>query len=96
MSINSNLSEPLGNDPNVVYPLGIVPPNFNASTHGNAPRTSSTFLKNIISGKFPNTYINGNAPNNNGNALLPHLNFFVILQKETQINRQNIKLEKHK
>ena len=80
--ICSNLSEPLRNDPNVVYPLGNVPPNFDASTHGNAPSPSSTFLNNSINGIAPNTSNKGNAPNNNGNVPLPHLHlFFIILQK---------------
>ena len=46
MPICSNLSELLGNTPNVVYPLKIVPPNFNASAQWNAASTSSTFLNN--------------------------------------------------
>ena len=86
MPTSSNLSEPLGNDPNVVYPLGHVPPNFNASTHGNAPSTSSTLLNISINGNAPstsNTFLkisikknarktfNGNAPNSCGNAPLP-------------------------
>ena len=45
MPISSKLSEHLGNDLNVVYPLGNVPPNLNASTHGHAPSTSRTFLE---------------------------------------------------
>ena len=52
-------SESLGNDLNMVYTSGNAPSNCNASAHGNAPSTSSTFL---------NSSINGNAPNNNGNA----------------------------
>ena len=48
MPIRSNISELLGNDPNVVYPLGSVPPNFNGSANGTAPSTSSTFSNNSI------------------------------------------------
>ena len=68
MPTSSYLSKPLGNYPNVVYPLGTVPPNFNASTHGNAPSTSSTLSKNSNKGKAPNTPSNGNDPKSNGNA----------------------------
>ena len=71
MPISSNLSEPLGNDPNVVYPLGSVRPVFIASTHGNAPSTSSSALKNSFNGNAINTSINGSALNSNGNAPLP-------------------------
>ena len=46
MPISSNLSEPLRDDPNVVYPLGKIPPNFNASVDGNASSTSCTFSNN--------------------------------------------------
>ena len=68
MPIGSSLSEPLGNDPNVVYPLGNVSPNFNATTHRYAPSTPSTVLDNNINGNVPNTSNTGSAPNNNGNA----------------------------
>ena len=33
MPVSPNLSEPIGNDLNLGYPFGNVPPNFNASTH---------------------------------------------------------------
>ena len=72
MLISSNLSHFPENDPNVVYPLGNIPPNFNASTHGNAPSTSGSFLSNSINGKGPNNSNDGNSPNTNGNIpLLP-------------------------
>ena len=70
MPISSNLPEPVGNDRNVVYPLGNVPPKFHASTHGKAPSTSNTFLINSFYGNAPNISKNGNAPSDNGNALL--------------------------
>ena len=60
--ISSNLSQPLRNDSNMVYPLGNVRPNLGAGTHGNAPSTSSTSLKNSINGNAPNTSNNGSAP----------------------------------
>ena len=69
--ISSNLSQPLRNDSNMVYPLGNVRPNLGAGTHGNAPNTSSTSLKNSTNGNAPNTSNNGSAPNNNVNAQLP-------------------------
>ena len=68
----------------MVYPFGNVPLNLNASTHGNAPSSSSNFLNNKINGNATNaTNNNGIAPNANGNAPLTHFNmFFVILQKK--------------
>ena len=86
MPISSKLTGPLGNDPNVVCPLDDVLPNFNASTHGKAPRFSSTFLNNKISGKSPNISDYGNAPNNDGRAPLPPLYFVLCIftKKETQ------------
>ena len=71
MLISSNLSELLGNDPNVIYPLGNVPPNSNIKTHRNAPSTSSTFLMNSNNGNASNTSNNGKAPKNVGKATLP-------------------------
>ena len=71
MPIGSNISDRLGNDVNVVYPSGNVPPNFNASTHGNAFSSSSTFLKDSFNGNAPKTSDNGIAPKNHGNAPLP-------------------------
>ena len=88
MWISSNLSESLGNNPNVVYPLWNVPPNFDDSAHGNAPSTSSTFLNNSIIGNAPNTSNNGNAPNINGNAPLPPPWIFVVLQKNHKLKKR--------
>ena len=70
MPISSNPSESVGNNPNVIYPLGNVRPNFNTKAHGNAPSTSDASLNNSINGKDPKSN-NGNAPNNKGNAPLP-------------------------
>ena len=73
----SNLSDPLRNDPKLVYPLGNVPPNFNASTNGNAAITSSTSLKNSINGTGPNTSNDRIALNIKENAHYPHLKYFL-------------------
>ena len=51
MPISCNLSEPLRHDPNVVYSLGEVHPNFNASAQGNAPSFSNKFLITSNNGK---------------------------------------------
>ena len=69
--ISSNITESQGNDPNVFHSSGNAPLNSIASTHGNAPNTSSAFWNNSIDGNAPNTSNNGNAPNSNGNAPLP-------------------------
>ena len=50
MPNSSNLSESLGNDPNVVYPLENNHSNPNPSAHGNAP---STFLKKVLLEMLP-------------------------------------------
>ena len=71
MPISSNLSERLGNDPDLVYALFKVPLNFIASTHGNAPSTPSLFLNNSINGNARNTSFNGNGTNNDRNAPSP-------------------------
>ena len=76
MPICSNLSEFLGNNPNVVYPLRIVPPNFNGSAQSNATITSSTFLNNRTERIAPNTYKRGKVRNNKGNAPSPRLKDF--------------------
>ena len=65
MLISSNLPEPQGNDTNVAHPLRNVPPNFNDSTHGNAPSTSNIFLNKSNIRKAPNSSSNGNAANIN-------------------------------
>ena len=73
MPNSSSLSDSLGNDPNVVYPLTNLPPNFNDSTHKKPPSTSSTFLNNGIFGNAPNISHNANAPNFIRNAPLTPL-----------------------
>ena len=70
MPICSNLSESLGNDPNVVYSFGIVRPNFKASVQGNTPSISSSFLNNRCNGNAHNTSNKGNASNSNGTTPL--------------------------
>ena len=79
MPISSNLPEPLGDDRNVFYPVSKVRPNLHASTHGKASSTSSTFLNNSFNGNAPNISKKGNAPSDNGNALLtpPLIVFFL-------------------
>ena len=69
--ISSNITESQGNDPNVFHSSRNAPLNSIVSTHGNAPKTPSTFWNNSIDGNAPNTSYNGNAPNRNGNAPLP-------------------------
>ena len=48
MTVSSKLSEPLGYDPNVLYPLRNVPSNVNANTSGNAPSTSNIFFSTTV------------------------------------------------
>ena len=98
MPISSNVMEPLGNDPFVVYPLGNIPPNFNASTRGNAPSTSSNFLHNSNNGDTPNTSINGSALNNIVGTPLPSpFLFLIVLQKNSkQQKKKPKKLDKQK
>ena len=93
MPINSNLSEPPGDDPFVVCPLGIVPLNFEDTVHGKGLITSSTFSNSKIIGNAPNTSSNGNAPNKNGNHPLPQP-VKLCSSKKTSIVRKNEKLEK--
>ena len=83
--ISSNLSESLGNDTNVVYPLWNVATNFNDSAQGNARSTSSTFFNNSINGNVPISSNNGNAPDHNGIALLPP--FLKISSQKIRKNR---------
>ena len=98
MPISSNLPEPLGNDPKVVYPLGIIPPNFIASTHGNALGTSSTFLNNSFNGNSPKTSVNEKALNNIGNAPVPPYQtvFLWSYKTETQKKTKNPKNKNEK
>ena len=96
MPISSNLSEPLGNDPKVVYPLGIIPPIFIASTHGNALSTSSTFLNNSFNGNSPKTSDNKKALNNIGNAPIPPYQTVFLSSYKTGTQKIDKKPKKHK
>ena len=85
MPISSNLSEPPGNnDLKGVHLLGNVPPSCNACDNGNAP---GSFLNNSFIGNAPHTSNNGNAPNNEGNAPLPHLNIYGDFTRKLEIQK---------
>ena len=96
ISISSNITELQGNDPNVFHSSGNAPLNSIVSTHGNAPSTSSACWNNSIHGNALETSNNGNAPNSNGKPPFPHLEPFVISQKQTQKNRKKIEKLKNK
>ena len=76
MPISSRLSERIGNDPNMIFPLASVPPTFTASAHGHAPSTSSNFLSNSKNGNAPNTANNGNFSNIIRKTPLPPFKLF--------------------
>ena len=82
----SNITKSQRNYLKVFHSLGNAPLNSIVSTHGNAPNTSSAFWNNSIDGKAHNTSNNGNAPNANGNAPLPHLKIFTFSEKRNTKN----------
>ena len=88
MPSSSNIFERLRKDPNVVYPLGNVPPNFNASANGNALSTPSTFLNNSNKRNDPNNSKNEHAPKVIGNPPSTHLEVFAFLQKLKKKNEK--------
>ena len=81
----------------MVYAVGNVPPNFNASNDGKSRSFSKTFLIDSINGYAPNTSNDGNAPNSNGSAPLHPIQVSsVVLQKRNskKWKKKRVKLEK--
>ena len=79
--ISSNITESQGNDHNVFHSSGTAPLNSIVGGYGNAASTSFTFLNNSTNANAPNTLINGNARNSEGNAPLPQLQVFCNFTK---------------
>ena len=103
MPNNLKFSEPLGNDRNLVFPLGIVPPNFFDSIHRNGLITSNTFLNNNINGNAHNISNNEIASTNNRYAPLspPQFVFFCnftqkkLKKSEKRGETQRTKIKKY-
>ena len=73
------MTESRGFDPNVFHFSRNAPLKSIVGNHGYSPCTSTNFLTNSIKENTPSTSKIGAAPNSNGNAPLPHFNFYVIL-----------------